>query len=353
MRIAILGATGTTGRLVARKLAEAGLSTVLAGRSERRLRALCETLAAPASTTRLALPDPDGVAHLASGVDVLVNCVAPYGRHGLSVAASTVEGGAHLVDMAGEQGYVHALRELHEAAEVAGVAVVPAVGVEGGLGDVAAALLAPEGARVRAFEAVSWTRWVVPSRGSLRSALHLTGRETWMRVGGRLVPAAPGSRLRRLDLEGRRRTCVFLPVPEIITVPWHLDCADAAGWVALPVGLGAFARGASGLVCAVVRSAPAGLVRGVDGALGTWRFLGASGAFRIQIRLLLEPPGGAREVLLTGSDVYDLTAEMVCLVARWLADRKGGAGGVLAPSRALPLDRWWQALRRWGVVAEE
>jgi len=149
--IAVYGATGHTGRLVARELLARDHRIVLAGRSADGLRELAAELdAGDRVATRVApLDDPAALRELAAGCAVLVHCAGPYSATGRPVAEAAVAAGCHYVDHALEQHHVrHLFDELQEPARAAGSALIPGASFYGGYGDLLAEVVAGDLAEV-------------------------------------------------------------------------------------------------------------------------------------------------------------------------------------------------------------
>jgi short subunit dehydrogenase-like uncharacterized protein len=106
--IAVYGATGFTGTLVAHELRRRGIDCVLAGRDAAKLARLAERLGG-AETHAVELDDRDGLRHLLGDRAVVIDCAGPFMRWGEPVARAAVETGTHYVDTTGEQSYVELL----------------------------------------------------------------------------------------------------------------------------------------------------------------------------------------------------------------------------------------------------
>ena len=105
--LAVLGATGFVGRLLAAYLAEhapTGLRVALAGRSQDRLAEVRTTLSGAAREWPLVVVDatsPEQVSDLARSTRVVVTTVGPYARYGLPLARACAESGTHYADLTG------------------------------------------------------------------------------------------------------------------------------------------------------------------------------------------------------------------------------------------------------------
>jgi hypothetical protein len=135
--IAVYGATGHTGRLVAAELLARDQPMVVAGRDPAGIRELAVELGVPGHVA--ALDDPAAVRSLLDGCAAVVHCAGPFAHTGWPLASAAVEAGVHYVDHALEQHHVKRLfDELDRPARVSGSVVVPGASFYGGFGDLLA-----------------------------------------------------------------------------------------------------------------------------------------------------------------------------------------------------------------------
>lgn len=145
--IVVLGATGITGRQVARYLDEraqqTGLRWAVAGRDETRLRrALAEVGASVPELLFADVEQPATLAAMAQRARVVLDLVGPYTRYGRPVIAACVQGGAHYADLTGELPFVASIIGQFDAgARAAGVKIVQVCGFEALPADLLTALL--------------------------------------------------------------------------------------------------------------------------------------------------------------------------------------------------------------------
>lgn len=136
--IALLGATGFTGQLAARYLAEHApkeVRWVLAGRNEGKLEQIRRSLEGlacpPRAVVKADVGDPASLARMAKDASVVFTTVGPYALHGEPVMRAAVEAGAHYVDITGEPDFVaQMITKYHQRAEGAGVKIVPCCGFD-------------------------------------------------------------------------------------------------------------------------------------------------------------------------------------------------------------------------------
>jgi len=152
--VVVFGATGVTGRQVARYLDErardGGLRWAAAGRDERRLAEMLSSLGVQAPQLIAAdVAQPPTLAAMAARTRVVLDLVGPYTRYGRPVIEACLAEGTHYVDLTGELTFVREIiHDFHEPAVAAGVKIVQVCGFESLPADLLTALAA-ESARER------------------------------------------------------------------------------------------------------------------------------------------------------------------------------------------------------------
>ncbi len=134
--MAVLGATGVTGRRVVAYLASRAQETdsrwLAAGRDPDKVRrVLAEEGVHEADVLAADIADPESLGALAERSRVVLNLVGPYAPVGREVVAACVAAGAHYVDISGEMQFIRrVITEFDGAARTAGVKVVQPAGFE-------------------------------------------------------------------------------------------------------------------------------------------------------------------------------------------------------------------------------
>jgi short subunit dehydrogenase-like uncharacterized protein len=133
--IALFGATGFTGSLVARYLAEHAppqARLALAGRDRAKLEALRDQLGDPLLGVIVAdATDSDSIAELATVARVVISTVGPYVLHGEPLVAACAAAGTDYVDIAGEWEFVDEMYlRHHAAAKASGARLIHSCGFE-------------------------------------------------------------------------------------------------------------------------------------------------------------------------------------------------------------------------------
>lgn len=134
--VAVLGATGVTGRRVVAYLDSRAHETnsrwVAAGRDPDKVRrVLADEGVREAEVVTVDIGRPQSVKALAERARVVLNLVGPYAPGGGEVVAACVDAGAHYADLCGEMQFIRrVITEFDEAARTAGVKVVQPAGFE-------------------------------------------------------------------------------------------------------------------------------------------------------------------------------------------------------------------------------
>lgn len=355
--IAVYGATGFTGRLVAAELRRRGAQMVLAGRNRAKLEILAEEIGEGAETRAVQLGDTAGLRKLLEPCGAVIACAGPFQRHGEPVLAAAVEARTHYLDTTGEQPFMRTVFERYgAAAERAGIALVTAMGFDYVPGDMIAALTAGAGP-VDEVVLAYWVKGFGATRGTALSALGmLAGGDVEWR-DGRLQPAPQSVSRGMWDFGGSigRQRMVRYPAGEHIMVPAHVQTPrvrtllSASTAVPLP-------GPAASLVMAPFQLAVRTPLRRALEALIPRLPEGPSTDSRRRSRFVIEcearGPGGTRRGRVTGSDPYGLTARTTVEGALRCAAPEYDRRGALAPSQAFDPADFLDSLSSAGVEYE-
>lgn len=233
--VAVLGATGFTGRLVAEYLARtvgASVPWAIAGRSRAKLEEVHRALVAidpecaEVGIVEADVGDRASLDRLAASTRVLLTTVGPYARYGEPVVRACVEQGTDYVDITGEPAFVkETIERHHDAARARGLRIVSCCGFDSiphDLGVLYTVMQLPEGEAIT-IEGMVRARGGI-SGGTWHSAIHafsdLPGAMQSARApepgplpGGRKVRA-----LRAGVRYDRKRGAWLCPLPTID--PW-------------------------------------------------------------------------------------------------------------------------------------
>jgi short subunit dehydrogenase-like uncharacterized protein len=209
--IVLYGATGYTGRLVRDELVRRGLDHVLSGRDPDKLASL-----GGARVQAARLDDDHALRQLLDGARVVINCAGPFTLAGDALVRAAIWTGTHYLDSTGEQTFIQMVFERHgEAAQRAGVALLPSLGFDYAPGDCLARLVAaglePLDELVLAYSVEDFGM----TRGTLRSGLEMMKGGDLVYEDERWRPAPGGIFKASFDFPppiGRQRMSRYPPV---------------------------------------------------------------------------------------------------------------------------------------------
>jgi len=358
--IAVYGATGYTGRLVAAELRRRGAAAVLAGRSQAKLEILAEDLGGEMTVEEAPLDDPAALRAVLEPCAAVIACAGPFNLHGEPVLAAAIEARTHYLDITGEQPFMRKVFEAYGAgARRAGVALITAMGFDYAPGDMIAALTADGMGALDEIVLAYAVSGFGATRGTALSALGLMagGDAEWR--GGELTSAARGVGAGSWDFPdpiGRQRMLRY-PAGEHITVPRHVDTErvrtllTASTVIPLPL----VPRVAS-LAMAPLQLAMRTPLRRALGAVIPRLPEGPSEEDRRKSRFTIvceaHRDSRQRRGTVTGTDLYGLTARTSVEAALRCAAPGYDRSGALAPSEAFDARDVLGGLRGFGVEHE-
>ncbi len=357
-RIVLFGATGYTGRLIARDLVRTGAAPLLVGRSADTLTAMVEELNDTAPGGRAAsfevadLDRPGSLRRLLeSPDDVVVSAVGPFARLGSVAVEAAIDAGCAYVDCTGEPAFIRRVFEDYgPRAQRTGARLLPAMGYDFVPGNLAGALL------LRRYRGAGLTGLRIgyfvtgpfgPSSGSVASGAGIMLDPSFAWRDGSLQAERPGAHVHTFAVADADASAMSLGGSEHFALPrldpQLRDVAVHVGWAgrwsraaAAASGLAAGARQVPGIgtaMGAVFRTAlggasaegPADHVRARSRSIVIAEGLGQDGA-------------DLGRVTVEGPNPYDLTAALLTWSARMLSRRAEKGVGTLGPVDAFGLD---------------
>lgn len=352
--IAVYGATGYTGTLIARELRRRGADFVIAGRNRAKLDALSEELGG-VRTAAASLDDGAALRALLEPCAAVIACAGPFTLYGEPVVAAAAETGTHYIDTTGEQPFMKMVFDRYgERAAQSGAALVSGMGFDYAPGDMIAALTAEGMGPLEEIAIAYCVRGFAPTPGTALSALEIMrgGDVVWRDGEWRPAPrGAGGGRWRFPEPIGEQRMLRY-PSGEQITVPRHVETARVrtllSGMV-VPPRMTALAAPASPLLELALRTplrgAAAALVRRLPAGPNERRRKAA----RFTIGCEARAGSRVRRGTVSGTDVYGLTAVTTTHAALLCADPSYDRRGALAPAQAFDPAAFLAALADFGV----
>lgn len=357
--IVVYGATGYTGRLIARELVRRGAEATLAGRDRQKLEAVAAGLDAEPAIAAVRLDDRGGLRELLEGAGAVIACAGPFTLHGEPVLEAAVEAGIHYVDTTGEQPFIRAAFDRFGArAEEAGAALLSGMGFDYAPGDLIAALAAEGLGPLEEVTLAYSVRSFGPTRGTALSALEMMsgGDVEWVAGGYREADR----RVARGEFDfpspiGRRRVGRY-PAGEQITVPKHVETRTVRTVIDLRalmgVDLGPLAAPAMAAGGYAMETPLKALLPGLIERLPEGPSEDARQAARYTVVCEARGAGGGRRGVVRGSDVYGITAVCTVEAALRMAAPDFAGKGALAPAQAFGPADFLGTLAEHGVAYE-
>ena len=212
----IYGATGYTGRMIAKQAKDAGLNFVIAGRNKEKLDELAKTLDVRAHA--FALDDAGALPRHLDGITVVLNCAGPFAHTSESLMRACIIQGVHYLDITAEINVYRLAESLHDLASTARVMLLPGVGWDVVPTDCLAVTIAEkvhEPVRLRIALQVSGSM----SRGSAFSVGEIISAGLLARVNGELTTKTD-AKTDFFDFGEGKVECAPLSFGDLVTA-WH------------------------------------------------------------------------------------------------------------------------------------
>jgi short subunit dehydrogenase-like uncharacterized protein len=355
--IAVYGATGYTGNLVARELRRRGIDFLIAGRNRAKLEALSAQLGGARSRVA-SLDDAAALREMLESCAAVIGCAGPFTLHGEPLVSAAAEVGTHYIDTTGEQGFMKMVFDRYgERAAQSGAALLPAMGFDYAPGDLLAARTAEGMGPLDEIVIAYCVRGFRATRGTALSTIEILsgGDLVWHGGGWRRGPSsADGGRWRFPEPIGEQRTLRY-PAGEQITVPRHLETEQVRTLLSgmmVPPALGPILSLTMPLLGLTLRTP----LRDAAEALIRRLPEGPDEASRAKTRFLIscEARAGsrARRGAVTGGDPYGLTAAITVEAALRCTQPSFERSGALAPAQAFEPQAFLDSLSEFGVSTE-
>ena len=322
--IAVLGATGYTGRLVCDEARAAGLHLRLVGRRPSALQSLA--LAGEETATADAA-DEASLRRAFDGAAAVVSCAGPFLPLGDAPVRAAIAAGAHYLDSSGEQAFARLVYERHGAAAAqAGVVLLTCFGFDYVPGDFAARLAAAELDEPLDEIVVAYSVTdIAASGGTRRTVGHVLAQPLVAWEDGRLVKSRFAGTTRVVRFPFGEREVVEWAGTEPLTVPRHTQVRAVRSYVRSPRRVPAHAQRLARLAAPFVR-----LVARVGGDPAPEE----RARTRFAIVAEARSHGDGRRATLVGNDPYALTGRLLVRGAEALVAGEARGRGALAPAEA-------------------
>lgn len=219
-QVLIYGAYGFTGAGIARLASEYGITPVLAGRNESKLKPLADSLGYDYVVLSLE-NNHDNLVKVLRHFEIVLHIAGPYTFTAQPMLDAVVEAGTHYVDLTGENHVIQAQLDRDDEFKRANIMVMPAVGYDVVPTDclnvyVAAKINRPTQLTVVLDGNYTAVEGAQASRGTMKSALEMLGRPLLERKNGKMVAMNTPRLIHRTEA-GRQQTLLQIPWADMMT----------------------------------------------------------------------------------------------------------------------------------------
>jgi short subunit dehydrogenase-like uncharacterized protein len=354
--VAIYGATGYCGELIARELQTIGHPIVLAGRDEAALRALAASLSAAECRTVM-IDDAEGLRQLCAEVGAIVNTAGPFSKTTEPVVKAAIAGRADYLDISGEQRPIRWTMEQAAPASDAGVALLPCIGFQPALCDLVVALAASEMSDVAEIDVAYAIKSWRPSGGTVAARLETLVDPVLLQYDNGIVDLRRTPPTRFFDFPapiGARRVMRY-PAADALTIPRHLAVRRVSTYMTTstlaPAHLERFVPGLTRWTGRALRSPARALVERT--VVARWggshqRYQDDPTTFEITARL--SGSAGARTAVVSGRGIFDICGPLTARIAGRVADPSFDRSGVVSAPHIVEAEDFLNGLAAHGVT---
>jgi short subunit dehydrogenase-like uncharacterized protein len=231
-KILIYGVTGYTGALIAQEAVKQGIKPVIGGRNADKLQKIAAELGVEYRAFGI-----ENAADALHDVKVLLNCAGPFKLTSELLARACIAAGTHYLDIAGEVPEFETIAKLANAAQAAGVMLMPGVGFGVVPTDCVALYLTqqlPDATNLTlAFKTVGGA-----SRGTVVTVLSDIHNNGVVRRNGQLESAPPAWKSRKIAFESASEGTVYNPWRgDLITAYYSTGIPNIETYAAFPANL--------------------------------------------------------------------------------------------------------------------
>ncbi|MEU5310856.1 saccharopine dehydrogenase NADP-binding domain-containing protein [Streptomyces sp. NPDC021562] len=212
----VLGASGTTGGLIAEELVRQGGRVVLAGRDAARLaRTAARFEDRAVSVLGVDLTDPASLATAAGAGKVLVNTVGPFARLSPAVVAACLDAGTAYLDLANERSAVRALLDRDAEVRERGATLVTGAGFGPAATEALVLALLAAGAGAATVKVAAAPHSAYDTEGVRGTVAEAMTEGATRYEAGALVRAPLGEGATTLTFGGATRTVIPVPTGDL------------------------------------------------------------------------------------------------------------------------------------------
>lgn len=227
----IYGAYGYSGELTARAAKARGLSPVLAGRREDKVKPLADELGLEYRV--FGLDDVAAVTEQLKDIDAVTHCAGPFSATAEPMMKACIQAKTHYADITGEIGVFELAAQLDGLAKAAGVVLCPGVGFDVIPTDCVAAALKealPDATELTlGFDSRSGF-----SPGTAKTSVEGMAEGNKVRENGKIVSKPMGKLVRKIDFGDGEKTAMSIPWGDVSTAYHTTGIPNVSVYIPMP-----------------------------------------------------------------------------------------------------------------------
>ncbi|QWF17085.1 saccharopine dehydrogenase family protein [Lysobacter capsici] len=322
--VTVFGAYGHTGRFVVAELIARGWTAILSGRDAAKLAALGRAF--PGLEQRPAsIEDAASLDRALDGAAAVINCAGPFLDTAAPVIEAALRARIHYLDVCAEQqAVIEVYERFAEAANAAGITILPAMAFYGGLADLLATAALGDWTDTESIEiAVALDSWH-PTVGTRLTGERNHYRRRVVSNGALAFLADPAPTREWIFPEPfAAQDVVAVPLSEIVTLSRHVRSDEVHSYMNL---------------------APLNDLRDPHTPAPTPIDAQGRSSQLFVMDTVVRRNGQARHASASGRDIYAITAPLVVEALQRIGDGRSRATGVVAPGEAFDAREFLEAL---------
>jgi len=219
-QVLIYGAYGFTGTGISKLASDYGITPVLAGRNESKLKPLAESLGLDYVVLSLE-NNHDNLVTVLKHFEIVLHIAGPYTFTAKPMLDAVIEAGTHYLDITGENHVIQQQLNRDEQFKAANIMVMPAVGYDVVPTDCLNVYVSdqvdnPTNLTVVINNSYKVSEGAGASRGTMKSGLEVLGRPLLMRQQGEMVKVSALKVIQRVE-DGQEQTLLQIPWADMMT----------------------------------------------------------------------------------------------------------------------------------------
>lgn len=340
-KVALLGASGYTGRLVAKELNKRGIEFVACGRNAENVKRVMDELKISTQVETFDASNPQSVEGLFERLKprLVITTVGPFLEFGKNVAISAEKSKASYIDSSGEQAFI---KWVYENIKPKGdeQIFVPSLAFEYALADLGAELLKEKIGEPLTIRSFYYIPSFSPSRGTRASMLKAMEEKVLAYKDGELVEAVGKTASVTIAEASKTFDAILFPGGEPVMIPKHVAVDSVESYMVMSLS-------SARLLYRTAKEA-----KDKAQAILTEK-LGPDENERKKNRFFIILEGSAKSeqstLKISGFDAYGITAHLIAHGAESILAGKVQKRGVCTPTESFGKEALLNWCKNWGI----